>query len=345
MGSYDRSPLRTALEDAHEASESGDGRREVKHPFAFKNLDWDDYHRYRPRYPESMLQKWLKYHQRHGGEFHCAHDVGAGPGTLAARLAPRFASIIVSDAGAANIRSAKENLATPDGNSRTIFIQSPAEQVYAFIPTSSVDFVSVGMAFHYFQAPDAIRSIAKMLKPGGTLAACTYGFRLRFPGRPQLEQLWYTAASQESLQLIREGRLFPAAVRGLANAMAGLDFVPLPTEWFEAGAMRFTLNADEGDDRPLAFVHKDPCWEPSVSRVGREDMRVVTKDPQWCREAGVHWLRGFLISCQMGFGERTWQLPEWRLLEEVVSAAEDGKVAVEWPVAMILATRNARSAE
>lgn len=78
MGSYDPMPSRTALEDAHESSEAQDGRREVKYPFAFKNLDWDDYHRYRPRYPDSMLKQWLSYHRRHGGDFDCAHDVGAG---------------------------------------------------------------------------------------------------------------------------------------------------------------------------------------------------------------------------------------------------------------------------
>lgn len=198
------------------------------------------------------------------------------------------------------------------------------------------------MAFHYFHAPDAIRSIATMLKPGGTFAACTYGFRLRFPGRPQLEKLWYAATSKESLCLIREGRLFPAAVRGLANAMAGLDFVPLPVEWFESGSQRVMVNGGEGEPRPLAFVDEDMCWEPSVSRVGREDVRMVAKDRGWRKEAGVEWLRGFLESSQMGFGERTWQMPEWRLLEELVGAAEGGKVTVEWPVAMIMATRNAR---
>lgn len=78
MGSYDPIPPHTALEDAHEASTTYDGRREVRYPFAFKNLDWDDYHRYRPRYPDSMLKQWLSYHRRHGGEFYCAHDIGAG---------------------------------------------------------------------------------------------------------------------------------------------------------------------------------------------------------------------------------------------------------------------------
>lgn len=67
-----------ALEQAHEASELTDGRREVRYPFAFKNLDWDAYHRYRPQYPDSMIKTWLDYHSEHGGKFQCAHDIGAG---------------------------------------------------------------------------------------------------------------------------------------------------------------------------------------------------------------------------------------------------------------------------
>lgn len=48
----------TALEDAHEADVSPNGRREVKYPFAFKGLDWEAYHRFRPLYPDSMFNMW-----------------------------------------------------------------------------------------------------------------------------------------------------------------------------------------------------------------------------------------------------------------------------------------------
>lgn len=75
MGSY--GPL-TALERAHEISVSEDGRSEVKYPFAFKNLDWDEYHRFRPQYPDSMFKTWLDYHREHSGRFQTAHDIGAG---------------------------------------------------------------------------------------------------------------------------------------------------------------------------------------------------------------------------------------------------------------------------
>lgn len=53
--------LPTALEEAHEIDVSPNGRREVKYPFAFKDLDWEAYHRFRPFYPDSMFNMWQVY--------------------------------------------------------------------------------------------------------------------------------------------------------------------------------------------------------------------------------------------------------------------------------------------
>jgi len=68
----------SSLVERHEGDESPDGKKDVKYAFAFKNLDWDDYHRHRPVYPESLFKMWFDYHRSHGGEFTEAHDIGAG---------------------------------------------------------------------------------------------------------------------------------------------------------------------------------------------------------------------------------------------------------------------------
>ncbi|KAL2274998.1 hypothetical protein FJTKL_02599 [Diaporthe vaccinii] len=333
-----------ALEEAHEADMSPNGKREVKYPFAFKNLDWEEYHRFRPLYPDSMFSMWLSYHRNQcNGIFRSAHDVGAGPGPVARRLLHHFDEVVVSDAGKANIEAAKGMLsfsASPaEHGSKRTFIHSPAEFIHNSVPLSSIDFASVAMAFHYFNAPVAIKSIAATLKPGATLVAVTYGFKLRFPGHPDLEELWYRVASKESLRLIRKG-LFPAAVKGLAAAMSGLDFVPLPVEFFRPGARRIMVNADESDERPLYFVDEDrSCWEPAPNCIGPSDSREFVRDESWRRRADAPWLRGFLASSQMGFEQQTWDTDEWKELESLVLSA-GGQVIVEWPVAMILATRN-----
>lgn len=253
--------------------------------------------------------------------------------------------MVVSDPGQANIASAKSNLTSASNDaSKFVFIHAPAESVYTSLEPSSVDFISVGMAFHYFDAPRAIQSLAAMLKPGGTLAAVTYGFNLRFPSHPHLSQLWHAATSKEALRLIRAGALFPAALRGLASAMTGLDAVPLPTDLFEEGAQRVLVNVEEEDrpDKswlPLGFVDEDPCWQVAPSRVGDSDVRRRIWDEGWRREADIGWLKGFLQSSQMGFGEGTWACDEWRALEDEVRTA-GGSVIVEWPVSVVMAMRN-----
>ncbi len=71
------------LEARHEADVK-DGKQDIKYVFAFKNLDWDAYHLYRPVYPESMWAMWFNYHKSHNGVFGTAHDIGAGE-----QLAPK----------------------------------------------------------------------------------------------------------------------------------------------------------------------------------------------------------------------------------------------------------------
>ncbi|CAK7204813.1 hypothetical protein SEUCBS139899_007575 [Sporothrix eucalyptigena] len=317
----------TALADRHE---------DVKYAFAFKNLDWEAYHRYRPVYPASMWRMWFDYHTTHGnGSFATAHDAGSGPGTAATIVGQKFDEVFVSDAGAANLATAEATLTPRD---KFTFHHGPAEQTASWLPPASVDFTSICMAFHYMDSAATVRAVAMTLKPGATFAAATYGFRLLFPGQPRAEALWYQATSCESLRLMREGKLFPAAVKGLARAMTGLDFVAFPSDLFE-NVRRVYVNVKEGEDKALYFVDKDPLWDEAETFVAPTDTREYIQDPTWGRRADAAWLRGFLASSQMGFDETTWSLPEWQELEAIVGSGPDGTIAVEWPVSITLATR------
>jgi len=82
MSGDDNDSGRRSLEERHERDETGGGPGEVKYAFAFKSLDWEDYHRHRPVYPQSMFRLWFDYHRSHGGAFGEAHDVGAGEPSL-----------------------------------------------------------------------------------------------------------------------------------------------------------------------------------------------------------------------------------------------------------------------
>ena len=65
------------LESLHESETCESGRREVRYAFAFKSLDWDAYHQFRPLYPESTWTTMFDYHSQRGS-FGCALDLGTG---------------------------------------------------------------------------------------------------------------------------------------------------------------------------------------------------------------------------------------------------------------------------
>ena len=65
------------LESLHESEICESGRREVRYAFAFRSLDWDAYHRFRPLYPDSMWTTMFDYHSQRGS-FGCALDLGTG---------------------------------------------------------------------------------------------------------------------------------------------------------------------------------------------------------------------------------------------------------------------------
>ena len=322
--------MHNTLEQRHENTD---------YAFAFKTLDWDAYHEYRPVYPQSMWTLWLNHHRQKGNaSFGTAHDIGSGPGTAALMLSRYFGLVAVSDAGAANLAAAQRSL-TP--HHQFTFHHGPGEQTADWLPVASVDFSCICMAMHYMDPDKTVRGVAATLAAGGTLATVTYGFRLLFPGHARAQELWYKACSRATLRLMREQKLFPAAVRGLANAMTGLDFVSFPPELYR-DVRRVYVNIEQDDERPLYFVDRSALWpeaETHVTDGDTNETREFVKDSSWGRQADAAWLRGFLASCQMGFDGTTWALPEWRALEAIVAGQPQGMIRVEWPVSMVLATK------
>ena len=193
---------------------------------------------------------------------------------------------------------------------------------------------------HYMDPDRAVRAVATTLKPNGTLAAVTYSFRLRFPGNERAEKLWYDSLNRETGRLIREGKLFPAALKGMSQAFTGLDFVGIPNHLYK-DVRRIYINI-EPQQEGCAFRMVDPSHETVLlapSKIGEEEKKDYIKDSSWGKEVDGIWLRGFVASSQMGFDDTSWATEEWRELEDIIATAPGGKVRVLWPVAMLLATR------
>ena len=122
----------------------------------------DGYARSRPRYPEALFD-WLATLPARRA---LAWDVGTGNGQAALGLARHFARVIATDASAAQLAAAAPHPAVryelaPAAASG----QSPG----------TVDLVTVAQALHWFDLPSFYAEVARVLHPGGAIAAWTYG--------------------------------------------------------------------------------------------------------------------------------------------------------------------------
>jgi SAM-dependent methyltransferase len=116
----------------------------------------DVYERARPSYPIDAV-RWLS-----GESPARVLDLGSGTGKLTADLVGLGHEVIAADPSAPMLRRLRD--AVPQAYP----MQSDAESIG--LVTASVDVVVAGQAFHWFEPDDALPEIARVLRPGGTLA-------------------------------------------------------------------------------------------------------------------------------------------------------------------------------
>ncbi len=119
------------------------------------------YARYRPRYPEALFD-WLAAQAPARA---LAWDCGTGNGQAALALASRFARVVATDPSAAQIAQA-----VPAAN--VDYRVEPAEA--ASLADASADLITVAQALHWFDLARFNAEAARVLKPGGVLAAWGY---------------------------------------------------------------------------------------------------------------------------------------------------------------------------
>lgn len=121
-----------------------------------------DYTRYRPGYPHALFA-WLA---QQAPARERVWDCATGNGQAAVGLAEFFDHVIATDASAQQIAAAK-------AHPRVRYTVAPAED--SGVAAHSVDLISVGQALHWFHFPAFYAEAARVLKPGGVLAAWSYG--------------------------------------------------------------------------------------------------------------------------------------------------------------------------
>jgi len=119
-----------------------------------------DYVRYRPGYPATLIEVL----QAECGlePAHAVADIGSGTGLLS-RVFLRNGNRVFGVEPNAEMRAAGEEFLAEFANFASVAGSAEATT----LPDASVEFVTAGQAFHWFDATAARREFARILKPGG----------------------------------------------------------------------------------------------------------------------------------------------------------------------------------
>jgi ubiquinone/menaquinone biosynthesis C-methylase UbiE len=119
------------------------------------------YGRYRPHYPPALFAHLASLTRSHA----CAWDCATGSGQAAVSLAEYYATVIATDASAAQISRAA-------AHPRVTYAVRSAQD--SGLDTDSSDLVTVAQALHWFDIADFSAEATRVLRPGGIIAAWTY---------------------------------------------------------------------------------------------------------------------------------------------------------------------------
>lgn len=122
----------------------------------------EGYADFRPRYPAPLFE-WLA---SQCSTRDIVWDCGAGSGQASIALADFFKQVLATDASAAQLLHAPEH-------PRVDYRIARAED--SGLATGSVDLVTVAQALHWFDLARFYAEVKRVLKPGGVVAAWSYG--------------------------------------------------------------------------------------------------------------------------------------------------------------------------
>lgn len=335
---------------------------EPKTQTGYASIDWTEYQKGRPTYPPSLTKLVLDYHRRHpeAGSNRLV-DVGAGSGIASLNFIHDFKIVHISDPSKSNEDQARSFLSqyiSSHNLCTTLEIsQSTGEEAYLKVGECSADMVICATAAHFMDPDSLADSVAKMLRPGGTLAVWTYWFPT-FPDQKssRLVDAFAKALDQLALKPVFEsgntaGLAILAKTLERENAGNGLlDSLPLPNDLF-TDPVRIFINPTT-DLAPYRALSKQFTTENvelrGVSRVQPEDRilkyesGVDAEAEGWSFDADKEWLSHFLdtirpLKCTLSEARIREIYDAWELVfdEECI----DGRVRLLWPVFVVLATR------
>lgn len=129
----------------------------------------NDYAEYRPGFPPSFYEKLNFVISIKGTQ---SLDLATGPGIIALELAARGSSVIGIDISEGQITAAKSEAKKRKLEDKTKFIVAKAEDTG--LGPNSVDLVTAGQCWHWFNSDAAMKEVKRVLRPGGLLIIANY---------------------------------------------------------------------------------------------------------------------------------------------------------------------------
>ncbi|KAG9074453.1 hypothetical protein FS749_013989 [Ceratobasidium sp. UAMH 11750] len=156
--------------------------------FAKSTFNAASYASFRPTYPRSLFEFIYGYHAQSGrAAWDKVVDLGCGTGQATVAVAERFKHAVGCDPSPGMVENARLAVEQTNLANKPTFEVSPAERL-GFWGDESVDMAIAAQAAHWFDYKRLFPELARVLKPGGTVAIWNYN-ELRFGGRPSLDHL------------------------------------------------------------------------------------------------------------------------------------------------------------
>lgn len=228
---------------------------------------------FRPRYPDE-LYAWLA---RQCGSHALAWDCGCGSGQASVALAAHFDRVHATDASA-------DQIAHAEAHPKVNYSAAPAER--SGLPDHCADLVTVAQALHWFDLRAFYAEARRVLKPGGVLAAWTYGIH-------HIDDSAVNAAVRHFYHKV-VGPFWPPERHHVETGYRELDF---PFERIDAPA--FTMTVQWPLAQLLGYLRSWSATARYVAANGKDPVEALEQqllplwgDPAQAREVG--WPLGVL---------------------------------------------------
>lgn len=326
---------------------------------AFANLDWDHYMRSRPPYPPSLTDIIYKYRQKHpNARWERLVDIGCGVGIASINFVADFQIVHLSDPSPDNQARARKFLTnwteSHELKTKLEFSQSVGEEAYKHTGENAVDLVICGTAAHYMDPDGLVQSVAKMLRPGGTLAIYNYWMPI-FPDQSDRFNAIFVATTSkcmnESFTTSDEATrsMIRRVVARSTAGLGGLDFVPLPAEDFD-DPQRVRINSANGEmlyngrfqDILGGNIDPDPSRVSSNDQISTYYTGTDKEAEGWSFDVDKAWIHGFIDTLRVALeplptGSEDQVFQE---LDEIFDReCSSGTTRSVWPVHILLGTR------